>query len=74
MNLDLLRFWQSLKEKAMQNKYLRVLSLIGGLLIAVFGLLWTVALSFQGQLIENSGPVIIVTSVGLILVIIGWKE
>jgi hypothetical protein len=74
MNLNLLRFWQNLKEEAMKNKYLKILTLIGGLLVAVFGLLWAVSLYFQGQLVENSGPVVIIISVGLILVIMGWKE
>ena len=58
----------------MENKFRRILSLVGGLLLAVFGLLWTLSLSVQGQLAENSGPVIIIVSVGLICVIIGWKE
>jgi hypothetical protein len=58
----------------MENKFRRILSLVGGLLLAVFGLLWAISLSFQGQLAENSGPVVIIVSVGLILVIIGWKE
>ncbi|MGD8506331.1 MAG: hypothetical protein PVF15_06665 [Candidatus Bathyarchaeota archaeon] len=63
-----------MKEEAMKNKYLKILTLIGGLLVAVFGLLWAVSLYFQGQLVENSGPVVIIISVGLILVIMGWKE
>ncbi|MCW4043651.1 MAG: hypothetical protein NWE90_08015 [Candidatus Bathyarchaeota archaeon] len=58
----------------MENKFLRILSLVGGLLLAILGLLWTLSLSIQGQLAENAGPVIIIVSVGLICVIIGWKE
>jgi len=58
----------------MENKFLRILSLVGGLLLAILGLLWTLSLSIQGQLAENAGPVIIIVSVGLIFVIIGWKE
>lgn len=58
----------------MRNKYFRILSLIGGLLLAIFGLLWTISLSFQRQLAENAGPVVIIISIGLIFVIIGWKE
>jgi len=58
----------------MENKFLRILSLVGGLLLAILGLLWTLSLSIQEQLAENSGPVIIIVSVGLIFVIIGWKE
>ena len=58
----------------MRNKYFRILSLVGGLLLAVFGLLWAISLSFQGLLVENFGPVVIIISVGLILIIIGWKE
>ena len=58
----------------MENKFLRILSLVGGLLLAILGLLWTLSLSIQGHLAENAGPVIIIVSVGLIFVIIGWKE
>ncbi|MCW4043280.1 MAG: hypothetical protein NWE90_06110 [Candidatus Bathyarchaeota archaeon] len=58
----------------MENKFLRILSLVGGLLLAILGLLWTISLSIQEQLVENVGPVIIIVSVGLICVILGWKE
>lgn len=58
----------------MRSKYFRILSLVGGLLLALFGLLWAISLSFQELLVENFGPVVIITSVGFILTIIGWKE
>ncbi|UCC27749.1 MAG: hypothetical protein JSW29_06755 [Candidatus Bathyarchaeota archaeon] len=58
----------------MPDRYLRILALGGGLLLIIFGLLWTVSLSFEAQLAENAAQLVIIASIGLTLIIIGWKE
>ncbi len=58
----------------MPGRYLRILALGSGLLLVVFGLLWAVSLSFEAQLAENAAQLVIIASIGLILVIVGWKE
>jgi len=58
----------------MPGRFLRILALGGGLLLIIFGLLWAVSLSFEAQLAENAAQLVIIASIGLILIIIGWKE
>jgi len=48
--------------------------LVIGFLLALLGLAWAITLSFQGQLAENSGPVAILIVIGIVLMVIGWKE
>ena len=58
----------------MSNRLLWLFILVLGFLLAVFALSWAIALSFQGQLAENSGSVAVLIIVAIILMIIGWKE
>ena len=57
----------------MQNRLLRMFILVLGFFIATFALAWSITLSFQRQLAENSGPLAIIVIVAIILMIIGWK-
>ena len=57
----------------MQNRLIGMFILVLGFLLAVFVLSWAIALMFQGQLAENSGPLAILVIVAIILMIIGWK-
>ncbi len=47
--------------------------LVPGFLLAVFALTWTIALSLQRRLAENSALVATITVVGIILMIIALK-
>ena len=58
----------------MRSKLLAIVLLVIGFLLAVLGLAWAITLSLQRQLAENSGPVAVLIIVGIILMIIGWKE
>lgn len=75
-----LKQWNSLHDKwhcssePMGNELLKMFILVLGFLLALFALAWAIALSLQGQLAENSGSVVIIIVVGIILMITGWKK
>ena len=58
----------------MRNGLLSMFILVPGFLLALFALSWALALSFQGKLAENSGSVVVLIIVEIILMIIGWKK
>ena len=58
----------------MRSKLLAIAILVTGFLLAVLGFAWAITLSFQEQLAENSGPVAVLIVIGIVLVVVGWKE
>ena len=57
----------------MPSRLLMMFTLVLGFLLAVFALAWSITLSFQRKIAENSGPLAILIIVAIILMIIGWK-
>jgi len=58
----------------MRNNILGIVVLIIGLFLGFLAILWTITLSSQGQLAENSVPLFILLIIAIVCILYGGKE